>query len=548
MSEQKELRGISVEYITYILDLHGIAFELITEPPLWSDALQSIGRKETVDLILTAKVTEERKKSMLFTDEYIAPPWVIFTRDDSPFISGVQDLSGKTVSIQQGFVMEGLLNESYPEIRTLAFDGAHATEDALRALAVGEVDAFIGNLATGSYLIHEQSLLNVKVAAPTPFGNHENAMAVRDDWPQLVSIINKTLKSIPQETKDAFSNKYLAVRYDHGLRSSDILIWVSVSILVSGLIILMIILINKRLRKEIRRRGEVERELREYVALIDENIISETFNREGFITDASAAFYRISGYTAREIIGKHVTEIWSDRAPASYFEKIMRVMDEEGCYEGELEKQAKDGSIFWVKILIIPKHDASGEGIIGYNSIGQDITDKKKVEQLSVTDPLTGLYNRMKLNELMNSEITRARRYRTRFSVIMIDIDDFKQVNDIYGHHAGDIALKQLALILRDYSRSTDLSFRYGGEEFLLLCPETDLQSALVLAEHLRRDVEKAHIAKVGKLTISAGVSTFKSSDSSLSLINRADSSLYEAKRDGKNQVRSDADTELLKS
>lgn len=159
------------------------------------------------------------------------------------------------------------------------------------------------------------------------------------------------------------------------------------------------------------------------------------------------------------------------------------------------------------------------------------------LEVLSRTDRLTGLPNRRKLEEFLHAEILRARRYNAPFCVIMLDIDHFKNVNDTYGHQIGDIVLVAIAERMTHNARETDLVGRWGGEEFLLVCPQTLLEVGLSIAERLRRDMERSPIANVGSVTASFGVSVYASEDDQFSLLQRVDEALYKAKSNGRNRV-----------
>ncbi len=171
----------------------------------------------------------------------------------------------------------------------------------------------------------------------------------------------------------------------------------------------------------------------------------------------------------------------------------------------------------------------------------------KEIRRLSITDPLTGCFNRGYLMDFLPKEIKRSIRYNHPLSIIMCDIDHFKNVNDTYGHQAGDIALKSFVKILNSSVREgSDWLARYGGEEFLMVLPETDLEGAIDTAERLRKRVAKNRI-EIGedkKITITAsfGVATFNPVDTkkeitSDSLINMADNMLYKAKSEGRNRV-----------
>jgi len=163
--------------------------------------------------------------------------------------------------------------------------------------------------------------------------------------------------------------------------------------------------------------------------------------------------------------------------------------------------------------------------------------DKIKLEKLAVTDNLTGLFNRMKFDEIMQNEIVRSKRFEHTFGFLMIDIDHFKNVNDAYGHQIGDVVLKGIADIIKENIRSTDLLFRWGGEEFVVICLEANKNGVLNLAENIRLKIQEHIFNKVGSKTVSIGVSLFEQNDESFSVIKKADKALYRAKSSGRNRV-----------
>jgi len=161
----------------------------------------------------------------------------------------------------------------------------------------------------------------------------------------------------------------------------------------------------------------------------------------------------------------------------------------------------------------------------------------KELEQIAVRDALTGLYNRRKLDEVFDEEVFRAERYHRALSVVMMDVDHFKRVNDTYGHSAGDDVLIAIARALQDSLRGSDAIGRWGGEEFLLISPETDLETTVGLADRLRRTCESIDFPTIGKITLSMGVATHHSGDGAKEILLRADSALYRAKHAGRNRV-----------
>ena len=176
-----------------------------------------------------------------------------------------------------------------------------------------------------------------------------------------------------------------------------------------------------------------------------------------------------------------------------------------------------------------------------------EISERKRAEEklreLSERDPLTMIYNRRKLFELLGIEVEKAKRYQRPLSLIMLDLDHFKQINDNYGHNIGDVVLKSTTGIIESVIRKVDIFARYGGEEFIILSPETDISGALVLAEKIRAAIEQHPFPAAGRVTISAGVAELADKDSGAGFIEKADSALYIAKKNGRNRVENSMET-----
>jgi diguanylate cyclase (GGDEF)-like protein len=171
------------------------------------------------------------------------------------------------------------------------------------------------------------------------------------------------------------------------------------------------------------------------------------------------------------------------------------------------------------------------------NMVARLRESRTELERLSVTDPLTGLSNRLRMMEVLENEVRRSRRLHHEFSVVMADLDLFKRYNDEYGHPAGDIVLKRVATIMREASRDVDFVARYGGEEFLIMMPETTIDGAAEFAERIRKRIADEALPD-GQITLSLGVSAFPMhGDGPEQLIAEADAALYLAKRAGGDRV-----------
>lgn len=178
------------------------------------------------------------------------------------------------------------------------------------------------------------------------------------------------------------------------------------------------------------------------------------------------------------------------------------------------------------------------ELIIKYVDLAKTLESKvEEITRLSETDPLTKVFNRHKLYKIFPLEEARVKRKMNQMSLIIFDIDHFKKVNDTFGHDVGDQVLIQVADIVKDVIRKTDIFVRWGGEEFIVLTPN-GLAEGIELAERMRKTIMNYQFPKVQKVTVSFGVAEYLSSHDNLnSLTTRADSALYEAKQGGRNKV-----------
>ena len=186
------------------------------------------------------------------------------------------------------------------------------------------------------------------------------------------------------------------------------------------------------------------------------------------------------------------------------------------------------------------------ELVIRTNSLLKIRDLREKLKVVSTTDELTGLYNRKYLNERLEQEISRAKRYGNSLSCLLFDLDFFKVVNDIYGYEWGDVLLRSIADKLKQLIRKEDVLTRYGDEEFVLILPNTSEDNAFLFAERFRRDIEKMEFIPAGEeerhpITISGGISTFPciegAQEDANTIIRYAEHALYNAKKRGKNKI-----------
>jgi diguanylate cyclase (GGDEF)-like protein len=194
-------------------------------------------------------------------------------------------------------------------------------------------------------------------------------------------------------------------------------------------------------------------------------------------------------------------------------------------------------SLYWNRRLTRANRKTH-ETLSELHTVQADLKDQTRLfKEQSITDALTGLYNRIKLDDDIAYAIKRSKRINSEFSIILLDIDDFKQVNDTYGHVIGDLVLKAIAPMLKKAIRESDIIGRWGGEKFLIICPDTDSEGCQVLAERLLLRIEKCKFPEIGHIRASFGVTTYAEDDRADTVVARVDKALYCAKEGGRNRV-----------
>ncbi|MEK7704280.1 MAG: diguanylate cyclase, partial [Myxococcota bacterium] len=267
-----------------------------------------------------------------------------------------------------------------------------------------------------------------------------------------------------------------------------------------------------------------------------------TIDAEGTIMDVNEAAARLSGVPRAALVGSdfsaHFTE--PEKAQAAYRQAFARGY----VKDYPLTVRHVSGTLTQVLYNASVYHNEKGE-VAGVCAEARDMTDRtraERAEELASRDGLTGLYNHRMFYTLLHEEMVRAQRFVHPVSLLMIDIDYFKQVNDAYGHQAGDAILKSLSALMVKQSRAVDRVCRYGGEEFVVILAETGAVAATKIAERLRAAVERTPFDRGGgetsSITVSIGVATFPQDvDSPDGLVEAADVALYAAKQSGRNRT-----------
>ena len=262
------------------------------------------------------------------------------------------------------------------------------------------------------------------------------------------------------------------------------------------------------------------------------------------IVYVNKAFTELTGYTQEDVIGK-TPRILQSKGTDEKTKKIIRQgLEQKIPVRVTIMNYSKYGEEYWLDLSILPLKN-SRDVVTHFVAIQRDVTEQKNIEKkleiLSRTDSLTELLNRRAFNEISENEFSRFKRNGDVYTILMIDIDHFKSINDTYGHETGDFAIKEIAKICQTNLRLHDTVARIGGEEFCVLLPFTNKQTAYKIAEKLRKIISNTLVTTKDyniSMTISIGISEVNGEDiDHMIVFKRADENLYKAKNSGRNRV-----------
>ena len=332
----------------------------------------------------------------------------------------------------------------------------------------------------------------------------------------------------------------------------------------------------------VRTSGELRvalRDLQFQKQALDQHNIVSIADAAGDIIYMNQKFIDTSEYARDELLGRNHRILKSGYHPLSFYEDMWQTITEGRIWHGIICNKTKSGTRYWVDTTIMPFLDDAGlpyqyvsirteitrimeaeevlrqskeqlEALVherttelakSNNELQSEIERRKELEEhlqsLAITDTLTGIFNRRKFDETLKVEVQRSERYGAALSLIMFDIDHFKQVNDTRGHLIGDQILTALASFVSENIRTHDVLARFGGEEFTILAPGNSLAGGRKFAEKLCAAIERNDFPDASRITCSFGVTEHKHGDTAESFIKRADEALYRAKKNGRNRV-----------
>lgn len=373
------LNGMAAEYLRLVVQKLNLKME-IQANLAWPQVLEGVHDK-SIDLVSCIAQTAERQQYMLFSDPYLSFPLVMITKTDGPYMGGVEDLHGKKVAVVKKASAYEWLQRDHIDIDPLVVD---TPRQALTAVSMGQADAHIENMAAATYLIEKHGLSNLKISGPASYGNYNLYMAVRNDFPELIPLLNKALASISVQQHQEIRNRWLSVQYDYGIHSKDLIFWVIVSCVGVCLLCTLFVLWNRRLRGEIVERRKAEAALKEQKSTLDSIFrvaptgIGMVVERK--IVQANAKLCQITGYSHEEMVNQNARMLYpTDSDYLKVGKEKYDQIKERGSGTVETRFQRKDGTI--IDVLLSSTPVDVDNWLAGVTFTALDITDRKSAER-----------------------------------------------------------------------------------------------------------------------------------------------------------------------
>lgn len=568
-------QGIASDLLSLISKRTGLKFELIKTKD-WDKSILKAKNKEA-DVISLLNETEERNKWLLFSNPYYSDPNVIITREEHDYVANLSRLSNETIVLPKGTSIEERVRKDYPMLKILLVD---SEAKAIEMVDKKKADLTLRSLTMAAYIIKNDGYFNLKIAGEVPEYKNNLRIGIVDKNDLLLkSILDKGIATISQQEIQTAINNHISLKVQLGFDYKLFII-----IFGAFSLVLIIILYKNKKIQDLNNSLKLKQQEISITSekLFEKDILHQTIlntspdaiilsNLSGEILMASPATKKLLQINDSEsIIEKCLDEFIDSSEIDRMYSNFNKSNEKQNNYANKYTCMTTKKNEIAIEVnseLVLNEFGESTKVV----SIIRDISDRyameqeliinetkykkiatelevinKKLKETAIIDSLTGVYNRYyfdeKLSFLMESSLT----FRSPLSLILLDLDHFKAVNDTYGHKAGDKVLIEVANTINNLIDEANVFARWGGEEFIVLMPMTNLKDAQNFAEKIRHTLECIDHLGVGTVTVSIGVSTWDYIESSEQWFKRTDDYLYKAKNKGRNCVMTSKESQKI--
>lgn len=536
--------GIAADLIRLIGKRVGVTFQVI--PTRDWDHSVALSKAGQCDILTFLNKTPARDQWLIFTDPYFVDPNVIVTRADHDYIPNLAAISNETMVLPKGTSVEERIRRDYPNVRLVLVD---SEAEAFRLVENRKAEMTMRSLTMAAYTIKKEGWFNLKIAGEIPAYANRMRIGVTKEKPLLRDILNKAVATLtPQEVNEIIGRHVsisVTTRIDYRLLAQVAfgflvvvglgLAWITVVRRKNRDLALM----GDQLRRDMIARAEVESALREneerYRLLVETAQEGIVVVQKEHLAYANPIMSAITGRTADELKRCPFIDLVFPEDREMALEKHRLRMEGNVIPRYQMRMLRKDGDIAWVEVSGARIEWAGRPASLNFLS---DITDRKAIEEkihfMAQHDPLTSLPNRTLFFDRLERALALARRERRGLAVMYVDLNDFKPVNDTYGHGVGDLLLQVVARRIESALRASDTVARIGGDEFVVLLPNLEhpgdvedvaLKLGQVLSEPFNLD------GQIVAISASIGTAVFPDhGNDAASLCRHADTMMYKDK------------------
>jgi diguanylate cyclase (GGDEF)-like protein/PAS domain S-box-containing protein len=536
--------GIVSEHLDLIAGMTGLKFRM-SPSKTWTESTEK-AKQGLVD-ILSETDDSDLKSHLDFTIPYISNPIVIAMHSRENYVENITNIKDRKIALIKDYGYASKIRRKYANIQFITVDDI---QDGLFSVSTGEVDALLCTLALCSYTIAELGLNNVKITGKTEFDT-KLALGVQKDLPVLLSILNKAIGKITPKQQQTILDRWIKDKFAERTDYTLVFQVLAVAIILLGIFAFW----NRRLFREINLRITTEEELKaaeEVLRLSHQRLLSHRehtplavieWNTDFEVTDWNHAAEGMFGFTKEEMLGRHPADTI---VPISEGEKVEAVwtdlLENIGGTRSRNENITKDGRTILCEWYNTPLVDQHGK-VIGVASLVNDITARKLSEDMiwkqANYDTLTGLPNRNMFHDRLAQELRKADRDKCPLALLLLDLDEFKEVNDTLGHDTGDLLLQEAGRRISSCVRQSDTVARLGGDEFTIILHELHGNSHIEkVAQKIISRLEEAFQLgdEVVHVSGSIGITLYPIDASDIdTLLKNADQAMYAAKKNGRN-------------
>lgn len=536
--------GIVSEHLGLIAKMTGLEFRM-SPSKTWTESTNK-AKQGLVD-ILSETDDSDLKSHLDFTDPYITNPIVIAMLNRENYVESISNIKDRKIALIKDYGYASKIRRKYANIQFVTVDDI---QDGLLSVSTGKVDALLCTLALCSYTIAELGLNNVRITGKTEFDT-KLALGVQKNLPVLLSILNKAIKNITPKQQQVILDRWIKDKYAE--RTDYTLAFQVMAI--AAILLVAFAFWNRRLSREVDLRIATEKELKdaqEVLRLSHQRLLSHRehtplgvieWNSDFEVTDWNQAAEDIFGFSKKEILGLHPTEsILPDSAQEAVYKVWQDLLHSGKSNRCTNKNITRDGRTILCDWYNTPLLDHNGN-VIGVASLVDDITERKISEEMiwkqANYDTLTGLPNRNMFHDRLAQDMLKADRSRHPLALLLVDLDQFKEVNDTLGHDTGDLLLQEAAHRISACIRQSDSVARLGGDEFAIILHELKDNSHIEeVAQKIIGKLEE--VFQLGNETVhisgSAGITLYPNDARDIdTLLKNADQAMYAAKKNGRN-------------